>query len=336
MKQFLFYKIKVAILILLTSLVPSLAKAQTPSDSTHYVTVHEQARAELPENLYVSYRIIDRMARANGLDYSPWRVRLLHTYNINAYATEVNLIGIYAGLLDQLAGDSSALACVIGHEMAHHTRRHISLSPLERQELEAQIQAEAEAEVEAEIREARNTAAGTSAGGTVLQAIGGMLGGSGGSALRSSGYSLQRHGRVNTSESRGRVYEIMRQKQEELAIRIAEDNHRYELEADRDGYIYMARAGFRAEGCLRLMDVLSQLPRGLMESDSHPSTTERIEALEQVMREKPALLLEAEGNNAISISSPLTYSYSLDRRSLRINPRTGGSTVDDLEYLLND
>lgn len=282
MKANFLYQAIVAGLLVGTSLISGTALAQSEPETTLYVTVYERAKAELPENLYVAYRIVDRIARANELDDTPWRVRILNTYNINAYATEVNLIGVYAGLIDQVAGDASALACVIGHEMAHHTRRHISLTPVERMALEEQIQAEAEAEVEAELQEARNTAAGASAGGAFLRVLGGVMGGSGGSALRSSGYTLERQGYVRTAQSRGRIQEIIQQKREELAARIIEDNHRQEFEADRDGYIYMARAGFRPEGCLTIMNVLSQLPTGLIESESHPRPAERIEALEQL------------------------------------------------------
>ncbi|NEO83284.1 MAG: M48 family metalloprotease [Spirulina sp. SIO3F2] len=90
-------------------------------------SVYSEAREELPENLYVLYRIVERIARANNLDRHPWRVVMADDSLINAYATEVNLIIVHYGLLDQMAGDVSALACVVGHEMAHHTERHIAI-----------------------------------------------------------------------------------------------------------------------------------------------------------------------------------------------------------------
>ncbi|MGB0563573.1 MAG: M48 family metallopeptidase [Spirulinaceae cyanobacterium] len=97
------------------------------SDETDAESVYQQAREELPENLYVLYRIVERIARANDLDNHPWRVVMADDSLINAYATEVNLIIVHYGLLDQMAGDVSALACVVGHEMAHHTERHIAI-----------------------------------------------------------------------------------------------------------------------------------------------------------------------------------------------------------------
>lgn len=45
--------------------------------------------------------------------------------DINAYATEANLVTIYSGLLAQVYGDASALACMIGHEIGHHRQQYI-------------------------------------------------------------------------------------------------------------------------------------------------------------------------------------------------------------------
>lgn len=92
---------------------------------------YAKAETDLPENFYVLYRIVERIARANDLDQHPWRVVIHSEYDINAHATEANLIVIYNGLLDQLAGDTSALACVVGHEMAHHAHRHIAIRDAE-------------------------------------------------------------------------------------------------------------------------------------------------------------------------------------------------------------
>ena len=65
------------------------------------------------------------MIRANGLDEHPWRFQISDDYEIDAYADELNKIVIYKGLLDQIHGDDAALAFIIGHELAHHTQRHL-------------------------------------------------------------------------------------------------------------------------------------------------------------------------------------------------------------------
>ncbi|TVQ58753.1 MAG: hypothetical protein EA366_06140 [Spirulina sp. DLM2.Bin59] len=99
----------------------------TTTPTSRESSVYDSAREDLPPNLYMLYRIVERIARANGLTNHPWRVVVADDTLINAYATEVNLVIVHFGLLDQMAGDISALACVVGHEMAHHTERHIAI-----------------------------------------------------------------------------------------------------------------------------------------------------------------------------------------------------------------
>lgn len=108
------------------STLPTFAQSEANTP-----TPYAKAETDLPENFYVLYRIVERIARANDLDQHPWRVVIHSEYDINAHATEANLIVIYNGLLDQLAGDTSALACVVGHEMAHHAHRHIAIRDAE-------------------------------------------------------------------------------------------------------------------------------------------------------------------------------------------------------------
>ena len=111
-----------ALVLAPTSTPPTFARSDNPAP-----TPYALAETELPENFYILYRIVERIARANNLDQHPWRVVIDSEYDINAHATDANLIVINRGLLDQLAGDSSAVACVVGHEMAHHAHRHIAI-----------------------------------------------------------------------------------------------------------------------------------------------------------------------------------------------------------------
>ena len=52
---------------------------------------------------------------ANKLDQKPWRIIIVPEYNINAFATNLNFITLYNGILDQVAGDSSPIACLFCH-----------------------------------------------------------------------------------------------------------------------------------------------------------------------------------------------------------------------------
>src|SRR5919199_2107090 len=115
-----------ALVLAPTSTPPTFARSDNPAP-----TPYALAETELPENFYILYRIVERIARANNLDQHPWRVVIDSEYDTNAHATDANLIVINKGLLDQLAGDTSALACVVGHEMAHHAHRHIAIRTAE-------------------------------------------------------------------------------------------------------------------------------------------------------------------------------------------------------------
>lgn len=120
------------------------ATAAELSQDAEFATVYDKAKAELPENLYVLYRIVDRLARANDLDEYPWRVLIGEADEMDAYATEANLIVVSFGLLDRMAGDTSALACVVGHEMAHHVNRHAAIFTSQMSEWQEQLDSDSD------------------------------------------------------------------------------------------------------------------------------------------------------------------------------------------------
>jgi predicted Zn-dependent protease len=342
MFKFLYSTQKLVILACLSSLFfPSslLAKslppnpilmAQNPSSDDLY----KQAKEELSEDVYVIYRVVERIARANGLDNMPWRVGIVDEYNINAFATEVNLVAIYTGILDQLAGDSSAIACVIGHEMAHHVKRHIALAPAEELALKKRIQEEAEKQVLAEIQDAKSDATGTSVVGAVLQTVGGFVGGWGRRAGNVGNSALQDASRQRLAQAEERVKEIVEEKNAELEQKLAENNRKQEFEADEIGYQYIAKAGFDAEGCIRVMDVLGRTS-GAEFDTTHPAIPKRVEQLRALMNQYPPATLAQEGESLIKSTQPLTYDLSKDGQSLRINSRRGGSAADDIDRRFN-
>lgn len=313
-------------LFLLSATLPVLAKPATqkkpaPTSSSNY----EQARKQLPEDFYALYRVIDRIARANELDNRPWRVVTIAKYDVNAFATDVNLIAIYDGILDQLAGDSSALACVVAHEMGHHAKRHIAVGVAQKNELIAKIEEEAKREVLGEQKAANEESTAAVVGGAVVnRVVGGTVGGLLGSVLGNQGVQRQ-------ADSQKRINEIIERKKKELEERIAEQDRQQEFEADEIGYIASAKAGFDPEGCLRVMQVLSQIPGS--EADSgHPAVPKRIEAIKALMIKYPPQTLAKEGEARISKTKPLTYNLSKDKASLRINSIRGGSQADDIDH----
>ena len=214
---------------------------------------YDKARRELGEPYYTIYRVVDRLARANDLDQWPWRVKVEPAYDINAFASETNRLSIATGLIDQLAGDSAAIACVMGHEMAHHVLRHNALK-------------------EKDVVNARQRVSG---------------------------------GEENAA-------------QDLLAA-----SRTMEMEADRSGYVYMARAGFDPQGCMRLLDVMARQSSAEFDT-THPAIPRRIEQMRQLIQSRSPATLAAEGKARLRASRPLTYALSHDHNSLRINSRIAG------------
>ncbi|MDJ0615148.1 MAG: M48 family metallopeptidase [Calothrix sp. MO_192.B10] len=306
-------------ILLLSTTLPAVAK---PKPTT--TTIYQRAKKELPTNLYGLYRIIDRVARANKMDNLPWRIVIVRKYNINAFATNVNLIAMYDGILDQLSGDSSALACVVAHEMGHHIKRHIAISQAKKKELVAKIREEAEREVLGEKRAANAEATATAVGSAVSRrVVKGPFGG-----LLSSVLGSQSRNRLSRGQKR--INRIVKQKQQELEQRIAQESRNNELEADEVGYIASVKAGFEPEGCLRAMEVLARTPGAELDT-THPAVPKRIEALKKLIQKYPPQTLVKEGEALISKTKPLTYDISLDKTSLRINSVRGGSVADDID-----
>ena len=105
-----------------------------PFNSDECLTVLEQAKQNLPENYFIAYAIVDRLARANGLDKKPWRIIIKPDSAVAAYSeynSDYNLIALNQSVLDVL--EPSAIACVISREMGHNVKQHLGYGPLEQE-----------------------------------------------------------------------------------------------------------------------------------------------------------------------------------------------------------
>jgi beta-barrel assembly-enhancing protease len=326
--------------LVLTLLVPNILaveakpKPKPTTSSAKNDNIYQKAKKELPEDYYVVYRIVERLARANAIDNTSWRIAVNQKYDINAFATDVNLLAVFNGLLDQLSGDPSALACVMGHEMAHHTKRHIAVSQSEQEKLIVQYQTEAEQEAMKEAQSAQNEATSSAIGGAVVQSIGNAVGGIGGLFGKVGGGMLGTSAENRLELARKRIPEIVERKKKELTAKIAENSRTQELEADEIGYKYIATAGFEPEGCLRVMEVLGRTAGSEFDT-THPAIPKRIEQLKTLMNQYPPDKLAQQGKQKLSTIPPLTYDISRDKSSLRINSRRGGSSTNNIERMFD-
>ncbi|MEA5533353.1 M48 family metalloprotease [Crocosphaera sp. XPORK-15E] len=312
-----------------------------PASSPNIHPIYKQAQQELPKNYFTVYAIVDRIARANGLDNKPWRIVVTSNYEINAYASDTNLLTFEAGLMDQLEGNASALACAIGHEMGHHVKQHLGYGPAKQEqarleelqkaekdkliaEQDAQTQAALGAGVAVGASQAASAVGGT--GGQILGVFGMLLGGA----------AQQKAQNIEQIKA-----DIEKQAEERYNQRLTEISQGHELEADELGYIYSVKAGFDPNGCLAVMDILGRMPGAQLDAGSHPAPEKRGDKIKALMTEYPPETLKAEGKNLLSAkSTPLqyqTFSYQVEGggtfAGLKVLPITG-TTEDDLENYL--
>lgn len=307
-----------------------LAAAPSAKRSLHPVYI--KAKKQLPRDYYFTYRVVERLARANGLDDLPWRIHVAPKYNVNAYATDVNLIAVYRGMLDHLDGDPDALACVLGHEMAHHIKNHIAVTVEEKKNLEARLMNDAIQKVAAENKDLQADLKGMDAGSRMAGAAGRVadsygakgIGSLVGNILRSAmGESRKRRLQDGKKTINAIVAkQVAIKKKEWQAL-----HHGNEFESDQLAYIYMVTAGFQPNGCFTMLKVLNRLNLGA--SDTHPANADRISRLKELSMSTSTSRLVQQGRAAVARNpNPLTYDLSRDGRTLRINSAKGSSELD--------
>ncbi|MEL7140927.1 MAG: M48 family metallopeptidase [Cyanobacteria bacterium J06643_4] len=333
--------------VIAATLLPNVAKAEiqyAPLDQAENKQTdpfYQQARADmegslgrLGEDFYATYRIVERIARANDLDERPWRIRISTNDEVNAYASNLNMLTFEGGLLEQLHGDTAALACVVGHEMAHHTENHIPTMVEAETKVEA-LQEEALEEARAEVENAQRQ-------GQIVNSVIGVFTGSVGRAVSRDSYTggviagpvanrvLTGMSQDQVNQATVRAEEIYNERVEELNQEYSGVLHQQESEADAVGYAYMVRAGFSPEGCIRTMDLLSRTEHSLLPSFSHPNPQDRIAALNVLNTSAGNQSLVSQGNANLSRSpNPLEYGVGRDGRSLRVESRFGTQDIDD-------
>ncbi|MCK7501665.1 MAG: M48 family metalloprotease [Comamonadaceae bacterium] len=193
---------------------------------------YKNAEVDLGPRFYQAYRIAERLARANNLDNYAWRIVMPKEteYDINAHATQANVIVLDSGVTDNFLGEVSVLAFVIAHEMAHHVYKHM---PKQQRQLD---------KIQSEIK---------SYGIQVEPPKINVLGRNFEQSPEASYLNY------------GIYYFVLKQKQEELSkikerissleLDLYSEMRDHEYQADRAAIIYMAKAGFNPKDALRFL-----------------------------------------------------------------------------------
>ncbi|MGB7440293.1 MAG: M48 family metalloprotease [Coleofasciculaceae cyanobacterium] len=320
----------------LTTATPGLSVNQEEHFKEIKTNLVEALGPQVGEDYYLVYRAIERIARANRLDERPWRFVVPQTNSVNATASNLNLISFETGLLQQLSGDVAGMACVIGHEMAHHTKDHgptrqeiaTKVEVLQRQALE-----EAKAEIESAERAARKK---RGIFGAVLGGAARILGSSSEARLGAIGAGLANQvlGDMNEREkaaAQQRAAEIYQERLASLNDQVYAIIRDQESEADTLGFQYVVRAGFDPKGCERVMEVLSDLDHAKLPAVTHPKPADRLAEIQRMNNQANVNKLVAEGKTYLAgARNPLDISVARDKQSLQVESRYGSQDSENL------
>ncbi|MEM7726735.1 MAG: M48 family metallopeptidase [Cyanobacteria bacterium P01_A01_bin.45] len=273
-------------------------------------------------------RVAEKVIRANGLDEYPWRMLVVDRYRNAAYASDINLVTIYSGLIEKIRGDDAALAFIIGHELAHHTKKHASARTYLSRQTRKKLQAEAEAEVEKLIakekqkyKKAISSCAKIENSGEFSEVC------QKNRIVDSDVYRelsfLDNQGKIDPKKVEKKKREIFRQKRQAFEGKLLKGRQLREFEADRVGYIYMVKAGYDPQGALRALDLLARNRVPEPENRTHPVPSDRIEAVKRLMKRRSSIKLALNGAARLDRTKPLTFDMSKDGKSLLINSRFG-------------
>lgn len=86
--------------------------------------VNEYHMQAFGEDFYHVYRIMEKIIRANNLDFVNWRLTIKANETFNAYNTSLNSVTINTAAYDTFRDNDDALALLIGHELAHGILGH--------------------------------------------------------------------------------------------------------------------------------------------------------------------------------------------------------------------
>lgn len=324
----------------------SMSMLMTPlsalANPTTAEAAYKKAQQELPKDYFIVYAIVDKIARANGLDNKPWRVVVTPNYTVNAYASDTNLLTFEAGLIDQLEGNASALACAIAHEMGHHVKQHLGYGPAKQEQAKKEEIEKAERNKIIAEQDAQTQALIGAGVGTGMATVGQQVGGIGGGLLQLGGALFG-----GASQQKAKNIEAIKAQIEQEAVinynkRLTEISQTQEFEADETGYLYSVTAGFDPNGCVTVMDVLGRMPGTQSEGGSHPAPEKRTQQIRALQAQNPPETLKAKGKISLSAKPiPLKYEiFSYQQQGggtfsgLKVFPITG-TTKDDLNRFLN-
>lgn len=249
-------------------------------------------KPQLTEEQYKIYRVVEKILRANNLEYQNWRVGFdLNPEEINASSSTANLILISSALYDSLNQNQDAMALVASHEIAHFLLGHQQKS-LENNYKIQQAQASAY-NMDDNAAQQRDTANMNTMYGYNQAALA--------NGLASLSYSL------GAAMEQNAINNIYKQEREQ------------EYQADAEATELMTRAGYNVQTGLEGFKFLSAIPSYYTARSTHPPMTERIANIHNQFAALDENGLINEGRSNLYNSNVLDCVQSMDKKTIVIN-----------------
>ena len=259
---------------------------------------YQKNKKQLKEEQYILSTILDKLLRANKLQYQNWRIGMdIETEDVNAHAGSGNLIIINSSLYDSLYQNYDALAFIIAHELAHLILGHNQIAlensiRIQKLEYEAN-KAMAQAEKQNYIADLNNAV--------------GNYGYALGSSISSLGYSISASA---LSSEINRVYEQERE---------------LEIIADQEAITLLTKADYNPEKAKEALDFLSNIPNVYTKRSTHPDIYTRQNNINENLFLNDNENLKNQGRKEILNSKVLEIKKSSDKKTVVLSKANGYS-----------
>lgn len=251
--------------------------------------IYQKYKKQLKDEYFDLAVILDKLLRANKLQYQNWRIGLdIEPENINAHSGSANLIIVNSSLYDSLYQNQDALAFIVAHELSHLILDHLQIS------LENNIRIK---NLEEQIANARYQANKQNQLGSLNDAVK-NYGSSLGNGISSLAYSISA---ITMNSSINKIYE------EERGL---------EIIADSEAIVLMTRAGYNPEKAKEVIELLSNLPNVYTKRSTHPDILTRKNNFEEALFINDLDELKNQGKKEILNSNVLTIRKSSDKKTI--------------------
>jgi Zn-dependent protease with chaperone function len=282
-----------------------------------------------------------------------WAVQVVSSSNASPNATATgsnNLIRIQKSLINSLSDKPAAIACVVGHELAHLTEKHSKKMSTKMNEMDGIASEKIESAIEnakraqksqqmwAAVAMGLNAAAGTYQGALSNYNLANSIqadSAEGAQALRSLLQANYATLRASSPKSLTAL-ESMQGLGAKLIQRTKVDIDSYldeyrkdlnafsreqESEADAKGVEYIAKAGINPKGCIEVVELLHRNTgdKSTSQYSSHPGEEERKEKMEKAIAELSPVIRDKHKMQQPKFAL-LPYVYDQNTQIIRVSP----------------